>query len=74
VLGQRAGGLRRRDAEDISGGLTQMNLLQMDRTIGLAAHRAGLVMMAGAILWACWMALRVCHARSSQQPDLNDGV
>ena len=34
--------------------LAQMNLLHMDRPIGLAAHRAGLVMMAGAILWACW--------------------
>jgi hypothetical protein len=39
--------------------LTQMDLLHMDRTIGLAAHRAGLVMMAGAILWACRAALRV---------------
>ena len=34
--------------------LTQMNLLHMDRTIGLAAHRAGLLMMAGALVWACW--------------------
>src|SRR5262245_53343086 len=34
--------------------LTQMNLLHMDRTIGLAAHRVGLVMMAAALLWACW--------------------
>ena len=33
--------------------LTQMNLLHMDRTIGLATHRIGLVMMAGAIVWAC---------------------
>jgi hypothetical protein len=33
--------------------LSEMNLLHMDRTIGLAAHWAGLVMMAGALLWAC---------------------
>ena len=39
--------------------LTQMNLLHMDRTIGLAAHRAGLVMMAGALVWACWAVPRV---------------
>jgi hypothetical protein len=39
--------------------LTQMNLLHMDRTIGLAIHRAGLVMMAGALLWACLAVPRV---------------
>ena len=33
--------------------LTQMNLLHMDRTIGLASHRVGLAMMAGALFWAC---------------------
>jgi hypothetical protein len=33
--------------------LTQMNLLHLDRTIGLASHCAGLAMMAGALLWAC---------------------
>jgi len=33
--------------------LTQMNLLHMDRTIGLATHRAGLLMMAGALVWGC---------------------
>ena len=33
--------------------LTQMNLLHMDRTIGLATHRIGLLMMAGALLWGC---------------------
>lgn len=33
--------------------LTQMNLLHMDRTIGLATHRIGLLMMAGALLWSC---------------------
>jgi hypothetical protein len=30
-----------------------MNLLRMDRTIGLASHWVGLAMMAGALLWAC---------------------
>jgi hypothetical protein len=34
--------------------LTEMNLLHLDRTLGLAAHRAGLLMMIGALLWACW--------------------
>jgi hypothetical protein len=33
--------------------LTQMNLLHMDRTLGLASHWVGLAMMAGALLWAC---------------------
>ena len=33
--------------------LTQMNVLHLDQTIGLATHRAGLVMMAGALVWAC---------------------
>jgi hypothetical protein len=33
--------------------LTQMNLLHMDRTIGLACHWVGLATMAGALLWAC---------------------
>lgn len=32
--------------------LTQMNLLHMDRTIGLASHWVGLAMMTGALLWA----------------------
>ena len=41
--------------------LTQMNLLHTDRTIGLAAHRAGLLMMAGALVWACWAVPRVSH-------------
>jgi hypothetical protein len=29
-----------------------MNLLHMDRTLGLAAHRLGLVMMTAALMWA----------------------
>ena len=33
--------------------LTQMNLLHRDRALGLAAHWAGLAMMAAALLWAC---------------------
>ena len=33
--------------------LTQLNLLHRDRVLGLAAHSVGLVMMAGALLWAC---------------------
>ncbi len=32
--------------------LTQLNLLHRDRSIGLATHWAGLVTMAGALLWA----------------------
>ena len=32
--------------------LTQMNLLHMDRTLGLASHWGGLAMMTGALLWA----------------------
>ena len=39
--------------------LTQMSLLHVDRTIGLATHRAGLVVMASALLWACWAVPRV---------------
>jgi hypothetical protein len=39
--------------------LTQVNLLHKDRAIGLATHWAGLVMMAGALLWA---GLSVPHA------------
>jgi len=33
--------------------LTEMNLLQWDRTLGFTAHWAGLAMMAAALLWAC---------------------
>jgi hypothetical protein len=32
---------------------TQLNLLHLDRALGLAAHWLGLAMMAGALLWAC---------------------
>jgi hypothetical protein len=38
--------------------LTEMNLLHMDRTLGLAAHRIGLVMMVGALVWGAWAARR----------------
>ena len=31
--------------------LTQLHWLHLDRTLGLAAHRAGLVMMIGALFW-----------------------
>lgn len=48
--------------------LTQMNLLHMDRTIGLAAHRIGLVMMAGAIVWACVSISRGTRRDDSLQP------
>jgi hypothetical protein len=38
--------------------LTEMNLLHMDRTLGLAAHRIGLLMMVGALVWGAWAARR----------------
>ena len=38
--------------------MTEMNLLHMDRTLGLAAHRIGLVVMMGALVWGAWAARR----------------
>lgn len=38
--------------------LTEMNLLHMDRTLGLAAHRIGLTIMVGAVIWGAWAARR----------------
>jgi len=37
--------------------LTQLGWLHLDRTLGVGAHRVGLVIMAGAIVWgAIWLA------------------
>jgi hypothetical protein len=38
--------------------LTEMNLLHRDRTLGLAAHRIGLAIMIGALIWGAWAARR----------------
>ncbi len=39
--------------------LTQLGWLHLDRTLGLAAHRVGLVMMVGALVWGA-----ICVART----------
>lgn len=45
--------------------LTELGWLQFDRTLGLGAHRLGLMMMAGALFWGA-----VCLARNSDQPSV----
>jgi hypothetical protein len=38
--------------------LSQMGWMHLDRTLGLAAHRLGLVIMAGALVWGAWLLRR----------------
>jgi hypothetical protein len=42
--------------------LTELGWLRFDRTLGLGAHRLGLTMMAGAIIWGA-----ICLARNRDQ-------
>jgi hypothetical protein len=46
--------------------LTQMGWLHLDRTLGLAAHRIGLLIMIGALIWGAMSAARGRSGRAAE--------
>ncbi len=51
------------DGHDWEYLLTELGWLRFDRTLGLGAHRLGLTMMAGALIWGA-----IYLARNREQP------